>query len=64
MPKKPPKKATASKAAKFRACKSPRAFKLQAGRYRFEVRAVLNGVVDATPAKRSFRVVRVFPLDK
>jgi streptogramin lyase len=69
--KKPPKKAAMSagkkkKAAKpvaFKACKSPKKLSLKPGRYRFEVRAVLNGVVDATPAKRSFRVVRVFPID-
>jgi len=41
----------------FRACASPRAFKLGPGRYRFEVRAVLDGVPDPSPAKRPFRVV-------
>jgi streptogramin lyase len=41
----------------FRACSSPRAYKLGPGRYRFEVRAVLDGVPDPTPAARSFRVV-------
>ncbi len=29
------------------------------GSYRFEVRAVLDGLVDTTPARRSFRIVRV-----
>jgi streptogramin lyase len=53
------KKAHTSKAVLFRACKSPRTYHLKQGRYRFEVRAVLNGVADATPAKRSFRVVHV-----
>ncbi len=66
--RKPPKKAAnskkASKAPAFRACKSPKVLKLRPGRYRFEVRAVLSGVVDPTPARRSFRVVRVFPIDK
>lgn len=54
-------KAKGKKAAKprFKACKSPRTFQLTPGSYRFWVRAVANGVTDATPAKRSFRVVRV-----
>lgn len=52
-------KAKASKAPKFKACKSPKTYRLGPGRYRFEVRAVLAGLVDKTPAKRSFRVVRV-----
>jgi streptogramin lyase len=53
------KKAKASKAILFRACKSPKTYHLKPGRYRFEVRAVLSGVPDPTPAKRSFRVVHV-----
>lgn len=68
--KKPAKKASASagqkkapKAVAFKTCKSPQTLTLKPGRYRFEVRAVFNGIVDATPAKRSFRVVRVFPID-
>lgn len=61
--KKGAKKATGSKAPGFKACKSPKKLKLKPGRYRFEVRAVLGGVVDPTPAKRSFRVVRVFAID-
>lgn len=64
--KKPPKKASMSAGKKkpvaFKACKSPKKLSLKPGRYRFEVRAVLNGIVDATPAKRGFRVVRVFPI--
>lgn len=44
---------------RFRACASPRTYRLRPGSYRFEVRAVLNGVADPTPAVRSFRVVRV-----
>ncbi len=43
----------------FKACKSPRVYRLRPGGYRFWVRAVANGATDATPAKRSFRVVRV-----
>ncbi len=68
---KPPRKAQTSagkrrvapKPVPFTACKSPRKLSLKPGRYRFEVRAVLGGVVDATPAKRGFRVIRVFPID-
>jgi streptogramin lyase len=43
----------------FRACKSPKAYRLRPGRYSFSVRAVSVGVADPTPATRSFRVVRV-----
>lgn len=41
----------------FRACSSPQRYKLGPGRYRFEVRAVLDGVADPSPATRSFRIV-------
>lgn len=51
--------AHASKAPRFRACRSPKRYRLRPGRYRFEVRAALGGFVDKTPAKRSFRIVRV-----
>jgi hypothetical protein len=44
---------------KFKTCKSPKSFSLKPGKYRFWVRAVNSGVVDPTPAKRSFRVVHV-----
>lgn len=45
---------------KFRGCKSPRVYLLKPGRYRFEVRALINGGLrDRTPAKRNFRVVRI-----
>jgi len=43
----------------FKACKSPRVYRLRPGRYRFWVRALANGLTDATPAVRGFRVVRV-----
>lgn len=56
------KKAKASKAPKFKGCKSPRTYRLRPGRYRFEVRAVLAGVPDKTPAKRGFSVIRVVPV--
>lgn len=48
--KKPARKA-------FAACSSPRVYRLRPGRYRFEVRAVLAGAADPSPARRSFRVV-------
>jgi streptogramin lyase len=44
---------------KFKSCRSPKKLKLRPGRYRFSVRAVSGGLVDPTPATRSFRVVRV-----
>jgi hypothetical protein len=52
------KKAKASVVPEFKPCASPTSSKLKAGRYRFEVRAVLAGVPDQTPASRSFRIVR------
>lgn len=48
-----------AKAPKFKLCSSPKGYKVKPGRYRFEVRAVNQGVPDPTPAKRGFRVVRV-----
>jgi streptogramin lyase len=42
---------------RFAACRSPKIYKLKPGRYRFEVRAVLGGVHDPTPARRAFRVI-------
>lgn len=61
------KKASGSKQAKiklpaFKACKSPKTYKLKPGRYRFQVRAVNAVGPDPTPAKRTFKVVRVFPI--
>jgi hypothetical protein len=47
-----------AKPLKFRGCKSPKSYRLEPGRYRFEVRALLAGVPDRTPARRGFRVVR------
>jgi sugar lactone lactonase YvrE len=44
---------------KFKSCKSPKKLKLRPGRYRFSVRAVSGGLVDPTPATRSFRVIHV-----
>ena len=44
------------KPKKFRKCSSPKAFRnLRPGRYRFAVRAVNEGAIDRTPAKRRFR---------
>jgi streptogramin lyase len=54
LPRKPIAKA--SKGA-FAPCASPRTYRLRPGRYRFEVRAVLAGIADPTPAGRSFRIV-------
>lgn len=56
------KKKGATKSAKapaFKGCKSPKKYTLKPGKYRFEVRAVNAVGADPTPAKRSFRVVRV-----
>ena len=44
---------------KFKGCQSPKAYRLKPGRYRFLVRAVLNGVADPSPARRVFRVIRI-----
>lgn len=57
--KKGAKKAASSKVPAFRPCKSPQKLRLGPGRYRFEVEAVLAGVADESPARRTFRVVRV-----
>ncbi|MEZ5078861.1 MAG: hypothetical protein R2725_15635 [Solirubrobacterales bacterium] len=53
------KAAKRPKRARWGGCKSPRRYRLEPGRYRFEVRAVLAGAKDRTPAKRGFRVVRI-----
>jgi hypothetical protein len=45
----------------FKPCKSPKAYWLPVGSYRFEVRAVNAAGADPTPAKRSFHVVRILP---
>lgn len=44
--------------ARFKACKSPKVYRVGPGSYRFEARATLGGLADPTPAKRKFRVVR------
>jgi hypothetical protein len=53
------RKAVASKAVSFASCASPQVYRLEAGRYRFEVRAKLGPSFDPSPPARSFRVVRV-----
>jgi streptogramin lyase len=53
------KKGKAAPKPRFKPCKSPKKYSLKPGKYRFSVRAVLNGVADPTPAKRTFRIVRV-----
>jgi hypothetical protein len=42
----------------FTSCRSPKVLHLGLGKYRFAVRAVANGVTDATPAELAFRVIR------
>ena len=44
---------------KFKTCKSPKAYRLRPGKYKFRVRAVIGGVPDLTPAARNFRIVRI-----
>ncbi|MGN6202459.1 MAG: Vgb family protein [Solirubrobacterales bacterium] len=44
---------------KYKACKPPKIYKLAPGRYLFLVRAVKDGVIDGSPAARSFRVDHV-----
>jgi streptogramin lyase len=43
----------------FKPCESPKKYKLKPGKYTFEVRASVGGVVDQTPAKHKFKVVAV-----
>ena len=43
----------------FKACKSPKTYRLRPGRYRFEVRAVSAAGTDASPATRTFKVLHV-----
>jgi streptogramin lyase len=44
---------------RFGRCSSPRTYARGAGRYRFEVAAVRDGLADGTPARRTFRIVRL-----
>ena len=46
------------KSLDFEGCESPAKYKLKPGKYRFEVRAVLNDEPDATPEGFNFKVVR------
>jgi virginiamycin B lyase len=48
-----------TKAGAFKGCKSPKAYKLRPGKYRFQVRAVIGGIRDATPAFRKFKIVHI-----
>lgn len=48
-----------TKVGSFRPCKSPKTYKLRPGKYRFQVRAVLGGVRDKTPAASKFKIVRI-----
>lgn len=51
--------AKGSKPSRFTTCRSPKTYRVKPGAYRFEVRAVLAGVADPSPASRSLRIVRV-----
>ena len=43
----------------WRKCRSPHVFRhLKPGRYKFKVKAIVNGVADPTPAKFIFRILR------
>jgi hypothetical protein len=44
---------------KYKACNSPKVYRLRPGKYKFRVRAVNGGVPDLTPAVRNFRIVRI-----
>jgi streptogramin lyase len=46
------------KPPRFKACTSPAKYALKPGKYEFQVRAVLGGEADGTPAKFAFKVVR------
>jgi streptogramin lyase len=46
------------KPPRFKACTSPAKYALKPGKYEFQVRAVLAGEPDGTPAKFTFKVVR------
>lgn len=46
------------KEPKFKGCESPAKYKLKPGKYEFQVRTVLAGVADSTPAAHTFKVVR------
>jgi virginiamycin B lyase len=46
------------KQPKFKGCESPAEFKLKPGKYEFEVRSVLAGVPDPSPATFKLKVVR------
>jgi virginiamycin B lyase len=50
------RKGKAQAKPRFKACGSPKVYLLAPGSYAFSVRAVKAGVVDASPATRSFRV--------
>ncbi|HST69974.1 MAG TPA: hypothetical protein VLI94_09990 [Solirubrobacterales bacterium] len=44
---------------KYKACNSPKTYRLRPGKYKFRVRAVNGGAPDLTPAVRNFRIVRI-----
>ena len=48
-----------AKAPTYHPCASPKHLKLKAGKYRFLVRAISAGVIDPSPATRSFRIIPI-----
>lgn len=52
-------KKSRSAVLRFKACKSPKTYRLRPGKYQFSVRAVVGGVPDPTPATRKFKVKRI-----
>lgn len=42
----------------YTACTSPKRFKVKAGKHKFSVRAVKDGLIDQTPATFKFKVIR------
>ncbi len=52
------KKPTKQAKVKWRACASPKVYRLKKGKYTFLVRAKLSSGVDPTPAKAKFRITR------
>jgi hypothetical protein len=43
----------------FKACRSPKSYKVKAGKHKFLVEAIKAGVVDPTPAIFKFKVIRI-----
>jgi sugar lactone lactonase YvrE len=54
-----PKKGRKAPQPSFKACKSPRSYRLAPGKYRFAVAAVGAGGIDPSAATQTFQVIRV-----